>query len=137
VPVPAPTVLYIDDNAANLTLVERLLERRGPVRLVTATEGRQGLALARQERPALILLDLHLPDIEGEELLRQIRQDAALHATAVVVLSAESDPDLPERLQAAGAQGYLMKPIDFQQFFAQVDAALSGGSATAPPRSAT
>ena len=123
------TVLYIEDNAANLSLVERLLEQRPEVRLLTATEGRLGLALARDRRPDLILLDLHLPDMEGEDVLRQIRQDPDLRQTAVIVLSAEADTDLPARMRAAGAQGYLMKPLDFPQFFALVDATLSEGGA--------
>ena len=121
------TVLYIEDNAANLSLVERLLEQRPEVRLLTAIEGRLGLALARDRRPDFILLDLHLPDMEGEDVLRQIRQDPALRPTPVIVLSAEADTDLPARMRAAGAQGYLMKPLDFPQFFALVDATLSEG----------
>jgi DNA-binding response OmpR family regulator len=121
------TVLYVEDNPANLRLVELLLGQRPGVRLITASDGRAGLALARERRPDLILLDLHLPDIEGVALLRAIREDASLAQTPVIVLSAEADAHLPAQMRAAGAQGYLGKPIDFQQFFAAIDASLSTG----------
>ncbi len=66
-------MLYIEDNLSNLRLVERILERRPAVRLLSAMQGRLGLDLARQHRPDLILLDLHLPDISGEQVLRELR----------------------------------------------------------------
>ena len=76
-PVP-PTVLYVEDNLSNFKLVEKLLKRRGEVRLLTAMEGALGLQLARQHRPDLILLDLHLPGMDGEELLRRLN-DGSRH----------------------------------------------------------
>jgi CheY-like chemotaxis protein len=120
-----PTVLYIEDNLANIQLIERLLEQRPGVQLLPATDGRRGLALARERRPDLILLDLHLPDMEGEDLLRVIRLDPDLERTPVIILSGEAHAGLPEQMRAAGAQGFLVKPLDFQQFFAEVDAALA------------
>ena len=126
------TVLYIDDNPANVLLVERLLEQRPAVQLLTAPDGRGGLTLARERRPDLILLDLHLPDMEGEDVLRAIREAADLGQTPVIVLSAEAQPDLPGRVRAAGALGYLMTPLDFEQFFASVDAGLSRGGGPLP-----
>ena len=118
------TVLYIEDNAANVRLVERLLEQRSGLRLLSANLGQLGLALAREHRPDMILLDLHLPDIEGEDLLRAIRSDVDLRGTPVVILSGEAHAGLPEQMLAAGAHGFLLKPLNFQQFFAEVDAVL-------------
>jgi len=121
------TVLYIEDNEMNVRLVARLLEQRPDVRLVTASRGQEGIDLAREQQPDLILLDLHLPDMEGTEVLRAIRQDPTLAQTPVIVLSAETEPDVPAEVRAAGAQGYLLKPLDFTEFFAAIDGALSAG----------
>jgi CheY-like chemotaxis protein len=126
------TVLYIEDNEMNVRLVARLLEQRPDVRLMTAGRGRQGIDLAREHRPALILLDLHLPDMDGVDVLRAIRADASLGQTPVVVLSAEAEPSLPAEMQAAGAQGYLLKPLDFNEFFAAIDAGLPPGGGSDP-----
>ena len=69
------TVLCVDDNLSNVTLVERILARRPEVTVMTAMEGRMALGLAREHQPSLVLLDLHLPDMPGEEVLRQLRAD--------------------------------------------------------------
>jgi DNA-binding response OmpR family regulator len=119
-----PTVLYIEDDPASLHLVEMLFEQRPGIRLVTALEGRQGLALARTHRPDLILLDFHLQDVDGETLLHALRAEPELQRTPIIVLTAERYSRLPEPLRLAGAQGYLMKPLDLQQFLAEVDARL-------------
>jgi CheY-like chemotaxis protein len=118
------TILYIEDNAANLRLVELALARRPHARLLSADRGQLGLELARQRRPDLILLDIHLPDLEGTDLLPLIRQDPTLAQTPVIVISAENEPQLPARLLAAGAQAYLAKPLDLIEFFAAIDALL-------------
>jgi CheY-like chemotaxis protein len=106
------TVLYIEDNPSNLRLVEQVVAERPGVRLITAMQGRLGLDLARQHRPDLILLDLHLPDLPGDEVLRELRGDPVLGRTPVVILSADATPGRIERLRAAGASTYLTKPID-------------------------
>ena len=118
------TVLYIEDNLANLRLVERILSRRPGVTLLTAMQGRVGWDLARQHRPDLILLDLHLPDMRGDEVLGLVRADPATAATPVAVLSADATPRQVERLLAAGADQYLTKPLDIAEFLRVVDAAL-------------
>ena len=123
-----PTVLYIEDDPPSLKLVEMLFEQRPEIRLLTVTEGRQGLALARTHQPDLILLDLHLQDMDGETPLRTLRAEPALRRTRIIVLTAERYSRLPEPLRAAGAQGYLMKPIDLPQFFAAMDTHLSAGA---------
>jgi CheY-like chemotaxis protein len=128
------TVLYVEDNPSNVLLVERLLAQRPGVRLLTAAEGRRGLALAREHRPDLILLDLHLPDMEGEDLLRMMREDPDVERIPVIVLSAEAHVGLPERMLAAGARAYLMKPLDFDEFFSSVDTTLAARGGQGPAR---
>ena len=118
------TVLYIEDNLANLRLVERILSRRPGVRLLSAMQGRVGWDLARQHRPDLILLDLHLPDMQGDTVLRLVRGDAATQHIPVAILSADATPRQVDRLTAAGANHYLTKPLDIAEFLRVVDAAL-------------
>jgi CheY-like chemotaxis protein len=130
-PRPQRTVLYIEDNEANLRLVERLLEQRPGIRLLSADRGGRGLELARQHRPDLILLDIRLPDMEGTDLLPVIRADPDLGRTPVIMLSAEYEPQLPAQMLAAGAQAYLGKPLDFAEFYAAIDGALRGSEASA------
>ena len=116
------TVLYIEDNLSNLRLVERILARRPEVKLLSAMQGSIGLELARQHLPDLVLLDLHLPDIEGDELLRQLRANPRTASLLIVVLSADATASQIERLLAAGANGYLTKPINVRKFLATIDA---------------
>jgi CheY-like chemotaxis protein len=119
---PEHTVLYVEDNPSNLRLVERLLGQRGGVRLLTATQGQLVHGLARQHQPDLILLDLHLPDIGGEEVLRRLQADPhTAHLPVVVVLSADATPGQIQRLLAAGARQYLTKPLDVTRFLEVVD----------------
>ncbi len=125
--VPRRTILHIEDNAANVRLMEVLFEQRPGVRLLTARNARTGLSVALESRPDLILLDLHLPDMEGADLLRALRAAPELAATPVIIVSAEAEPGLPERMRAAGAQGYLEKPLDFPRFFELVDRMLAPG----------
>ena len=120
-------VLYIEDDEASRRVVERLLERRPGVRSLGADRGRRGLELARQHRPDVILLDIHLPDIEGTALLPIIRQDAAIGRTPVVVISGEDETVFPAQMLAAGAQAYLLKPLNFDDFLAAVDLLLLPG----------
>jgi signal transduction histidine kinase/CheY-like chemotaxis protein len=109
---PIRTVLYIEDNLANLRLVERILASDPSVELVAAMQGRLGVDLAREHRPALILLDLHLPDLSGDEVLRQLRDDPATRGIPVAILSADATPGQVRRLLAEGAHSYLTKPLD-------------------------
>jgi CheY-like chemotaxis protein len=119
------TVLYIEDSEASQRLVERLMQRRPGVRLLLAASGQQGLEMARQQRPDLILLDIHLPDMEGTELLPALRQDPRIGPVPVIVVSAEMEPQLPAQLLAGGAQAYLQKPLSFAEFFTAIDAVLA------------
>jgi len=118
-------VVHIEDNESNLKLVERILERRPGVTLVEARTGGEGLALAATLRPSLVVLDLRLPDLSGEEVLRRLRAGEATRGTAVVVVSAEARPTEADRVLAAGADEYLVKPIDVGAFLAVVDRMLA------------
>jgi CheY-like chemotaxis protein len=117
-------VLYIEDNIANLRLVERILARRDDIEITPAMQGRLGLALAHEHQPDLILLDLHLPDLDGEQILRQIRSDPATESTPVVILTADATAGQIERLLGAGANAYLTKPLDVQQLLEIVSEAI-------------
>ena len=86
------------------------------VQLITAMQGRLGLELAREHHPDLVLLDLHLPDVKGDEILRRIKADEQLKDTPVVILSADVTPRQTERLLEAGAYEYLPKPVNVKLF---------------------
>ena len=119
------TVLYIEDNLINLKLVERILAQRSGVQVVGAMQGRLGLELAREHRPLLILLDLHLPDMGGDEVLRRLRDDPATAATPVVMVSADATSGQIQRLLAAGAAAYLTKPLDVRELLRLLDEVLT------------
>jgi PAS domain S-box-containing protein len=123
-PHGAATLLYVEDNLANLTLVETILEARPRWRTLPALEGLIGLELAREHTPDLILLDLHLPDIAGEEVLRRLRADARTSHIPVVVISADATPSTIERLLTVGAAAFLTKPIDIDEFMTAVETLL-------------
>ena len=126
--VESHTLLYIEDNLANLTLLQRILERRWKIKFLTAMDGAQGVALAREHRPDLILLDLYLPDISGEEVLSQLRQAKETAEIPVFIISADATSGQAERLLAAGAQAYLTKPLEVPQFLLAIEQALIGVS---------
>ena len=114
-------ILYVEDNPSNLRLVERVLGRRKGLKLIVAMQGRVGLEMARQQCPDLILLDIHLPDIDGREVLRQLRAGEATRHIPVVVVSADATNEQIARLKNAGARAYLTKPIDVAQFNQTID----------------
>jgi signal transduction histidine kinase/ActR/RegA family two-component response regulator len=119
------TILYIEDNLANLRLVETIVGRRGDVDIIPAMQGGLGLELAREHRPALILLDLHLPDMHGEEVLHRLRDDPDTAATPVVILTADATPRQAQRLLAAGAIDYLTKPVNVHELLRTLDEVLA------------
>jgi signal transduction histidine kinase/CheY-like chemotaxis protein len=113
-------VLYVEDNAANLKLVEVLLRRQPDIDLITATNGEYGLELARRYQPDAILLDIHLPGMDGYALLDSLKADAATSAIPVLALSADAMPvDVARGLQA-GFKRYLTKPIDGKELIAAI-----------------
>jgi len=114
-------VLHVEDNLANLELVEQILARRRGVELRAAMYGGLGLELAREHRPDLILLDLHLPDMLGTEVFDRLQADPATAGIPVVVVSADATPNQIERLRAAGVAAYLTKPIDVRELLDVVE----------------
>jgi PAS domain S-box-containing protein len=127
-PLATATLLYVEDNLANLNLVEMLLSRRPGWRLIPALQGGLGVELAREHAPDVVLLDLHLPDMPGEEVLRQLRADPRTAGIPVIVISADATPRTIERLQAAGADEYITKPLNVKRFVEAVNAMLAGAA---------
>jgi CheY-like chemotaxis protein len=118
-------VMYVEDNLSNLALVQRIFARRPNIELIAAMQGRVALALAPDSHLDLILLDLHLPDMNGDEVLRRLRDDPRTSRIPVVVVSADATPTQVKRLLAAGADGYVTKPIELASFLDAVDRTLT------------
>ncbi|HEU4630097.1 MAG TPA: PAS domain S-box protein [Gemmatimonadaceae bacterium] len=114
-------LLYVEDNLANLSLVDTILLSRPGWRTLPALQGQLGIELAREHLPDVVLLDLHLPDMPGEEVLRRLRADPRTAALPVIVVSADATPASLERLRTAGADAYLTKPLDVDTFLRTVE----------------
>ena len=119
----AARILIIEDNAANLELARYLLAFSGYTVLV-ARDGAQGVALARQERPDLVLCDLQMPVLDGFQVLASLRAEAGGAGLAVVAVTAFSMPTDRHKVLAAGFDGYMSKPIEPEAFVGQVEAFL-------------
>jgi CheY-like chemotaxis protein len=118
-------VLCIEDNPANLRLIESMLASRRDLQLLSAIAPGLGLELARARRPALILLDINLPDMDGWAVLRCLREHPATRDIPVVAVSANAMPADVERGKAAGFDAYLTKPLDVQKLLDVVDALIA------------
>jgi signal transduction histidine kinase/AmiR/NasT family two-component response regulator len=114
-------VLYIEDTVTNVRLIEEILRRRPSIRLIPALQGQLGLDLAREHVPDLVLLDLHLPDIDGDTVLAALAADERTAGVPVVVLSADATKAMRAPLLAAGARAYLTKPIEVGRLLDVVD----------------
>ena len=122
---PQRSVLYIEDNLSNLTLIEELLHEDAGFRLLTAMQGRIGLDLARQHSPDLILLDLHLPDMPGWDVLAELQGSEATRRIPTIIVSADATEGQFQRLLDAGARDYITKPIDVTHFYHVMEQAAS------------
>jgi PAS domain S-box-containing protein len=135
------TVLYIEDNLANIRLIEEILTRYPGVRLLEAMQGKLGIELANMHTPDWILLDVHLPDMSGAEVLEILRRDPRTEEIPVTVLSADATAGQIGRLMSAGAREYLTKPFDVRQLIGLLEATLPAAEqapVTRPrPRSST
>ncbi len=118
------TVLYIEDNAANRQLLEMIIARRPGITLLLAETGGDGLAMASQRLPGLILLDLSLPDIDGPDVLARLKEDPKTAAIPVYALSGDLHYRQPEG--APDFDGFLAKPLDIHKLFDVVDRYLGG-----------
>jgi PAS domain S-box-containing protein len=121
---PKRTLLYVEDNAANLTLIEDVLASRPDILLLTARDGHSGIELARVAQPDLILMDINLPGISGMEALKILSKDPITHDIPVVAISANAIPRDIEKGLEAGFFRYLTKPIKINDFMHTVDSAL-------------
>jgi PAS domain S-box-containing protein len=121
---PLATLLYIEDNIGNVRLIERLLLHRPNVRLLTSLEGSLGVDLAQLHRPDLILLDVHLPDLPGIDVLEKLRGDERTSSIPVIMLSADASQEQIRRFSDAGAKDYLTKPLDLEYFLTLLDSYL-------------
>lgn len=119
-------VLYIEDNPANLRLVSQILGRMSHIRLLNARTPELGMELARVHRPALILLDINLPGMNGYQVLKELRSETCLKDTPVIAVTANAMPGEVERGSVAGFVEYVTKPLDVQQFLATVNRWLAG-----------
>jgi signal transduction histidine kinase/ActR/RegA family two-component response regulator len=132
VPVPHPdgvpqrTLLYVEDNPDNLMLVEDLIARRPDIRLMSASDGITGVALARASLPDVILMDINLPGMSGVEALRILSLDPTTAAIPVIALSANAGPRDIARGLEAGFFRYLTKPIKVTEFLSTLDVAFDG-----------
>lgn len=129
------TVLYIEDNESNLRLIERIMIHCPGVRLITAMHGQLGLELAELHTPDWILLDLHLPDLQGDEVLRRLRQNPRTRNIPVTVISADATRGQISKLLAMGARDYLTKPVDVRQLLQLLETTLHAGDSAAESES--
>jgi signal transduction histidine kinase/ActR/RegA family two-component response regulator len=121
---PRRTVLYVEDNPANLELVEQLIARRPDLRLLSAADGNLGIEFARVYQPAAILMDINLPGINGLEAMKILRADPTTAHIPIIALSANAVPHDIEKALQAGFFDYLTKPIKVAQFMDTLDMAL-------------
>ena len=112
----AATLLYVEDNPANLRLMENLIARHGALRLLTAPSAALGLELARAHRPDLVLLDINLPDMNGDALLAELRADPRTRDIPAVAVTANAMPGDEQNARAAGFDAYFAKPIELAAF---------------------
>jgi len=125
------TLLYVEDNPANLMLIEQLIARRPDMRLLSARDATLGINLAREQQPEVILMDINLPGISGIEALRILRGDPATAHIPVVALSANAMPRDVEKGLQAGFFRYLTKPIKVNEFMETLEIALEHAAVTA------
>ncbi len=123
-PPPRRKVLVVEDNAANMTLAVFLLESAGHV-VLSAKDAEAGLLLARAEHPDLILMDIQLPGMDGLRATALLKEDDATRAIPVIALTALAMKGDEERIRAAGCDGYIAKPMRYQEFLATVAAQLA------------
>jgi signal transduction histidine kinase/CheY-like chemotaxis protein len=121
---PSRTILQIEDNVSNWKLVERILQRRPGIDLITAAQGRQGIDLAERRAPDLILLDLHLVDMPGDQVLLELKAHPRTRQIPVIIVSADATIEQIDRLRAASVFAYLTKPLDVTEFLRTVDRAV-------------
>ncbi len=119
-----PRILVVEDNPTNMKLAVFLLETAGHS-VISATDAEEGLALARDQRPDLILMDIQLPGMDGLEATVLLKRDEATRAIPVIALTALAMKGDEERLRAAGCDGYIAKPLSHREFIATISTQLA------------
>jgi|SRR5664279_132428 len=120
------TILIVEDNEKNMKLVRDILRHNGHATLEAGT-GTEGVRLAAESRPDLVLMDIQLPDIDGIEALRRIRADRSLDAVPVIAVSASVMPDDQHKIVTSGFDAFVTKPINLKQFLDTVSRFLAQG----------
>ena len=120
------TILIVEDNEKNMKLVRDILQHKGH-RTLEALTGEEGVRLAREHKPDLVLMDIQLPDIDGITALRRIREDAALDSIPVLAVSASVMPDQQQMIVVSGFDAYITKPIALKSFVETVQRFLAHG----------
>lgn len=123
------TILYIEDDEANRTLVQFIIERRADISLLEAESGSEGIEMACRHLPDIILLDLSLPDITGFDVLKKLKDAPSVAQTPVIALTGDSLPEDRAKAMKAGFYGYLTKPLSVQDFYTLLDKTLADLSA--------
>ena len=118
-------ILLVEDNEMNRDMLSRRLQRRGH-EVLTAVDGESGLAMTRSEAPALVLMDMSLPGIDGWEATRQLKADPATQAIPVIALTAHAMAGDREKSLAAGCDDFDTKPIDLDRLLGKIAALLGG-----------
>ncbi len=121
-------ILYVEDNDDNVYMLKSRLERRGYT-VCVATDGEQGMEMARTEAPALIIMDLSLPTVDGWEATRRLKSDEETRRIPIIALSAHAMVGDRESALEAGCDDYDTKPVEFQRLLEKIEALLSEGSA--------
>jgi two-component system cell cycle response regulator DivK len=125
-------ILYVEDNDDNVYMLKNRLTRAG-FTVVVATDGAEGVAMARSERPDLILMDLTLPDIDGKEATRRIKADPATNDIPVIALTANAMAGDREEAIAAGCDDFDTKPVELPRLLGKIRALAPAGSAGDAP----
>jgi two-component system cell cycle response regulator DivK len=126
------TILIVEDNATNMKLSSFLLES-ADYNVLMATTAEIGVAIAREQRPDLVLMDIQLPGMDGLEATALLKADEATRDIPVLALTALAMKGDEERIRAAGCDGYIAKPLDYKSFLAEVKARLAAGAARHRP----
>lgn len=124
-PTGNSTMLYIEDNPANLALIERIVKRTPGITLLSSMHGEGGIEMAQQHLPDLILLDVQLPDMSGYDVLQRLKSRIETASIPVIVISADGTQYQVQKMLAAGAKAYLTKPLKVQEFLEMLQSTLT------------
>lgn len=125
-----PTVLLVEDSATIAALMKHFLQRYG-FSILVAGNGRDGIEMARREKPDVVISDLYMPDMDGIDLAKALRNDALTSGTAILMVTSETSAEKQQEALSAGVDEYLLKPVEPPQLVSQIKAVLSRTESTA------